>query len=177
MVAGGRALYSSSQPLPVPSAILGQEQLRDACRPRGDAERSQHHPRSLTSLGVGGTACVKRRLQASCDASCFNTSPPKPQNHHKNEKQFQKAVRNRPKSAADPEPPSPWLTPPGMHTSGRRAAALGQRKNYFVLHGLTHRGGKKKSQAITRGLPRSDAFAELSVGTLYSDNTWLRGSL
>lgn len=131
MVAGGRALYSSSQPLPVPSAILGQEQLRDACRPRGDAERSQHHPRSLTSLGVGGTACVKRRLQASCDASCFNTSPPKPQNHHKNEKQFQKAVRNRPKSAADPEPPSPWLTPPGMHTSGRRAAALGQRKNYL----------------------------------------------
>lgn len=53
----------------------------------------------------------------------------------------------------------------------------GSAKNYFVLHGLTHRGGKKKSQAITRGLPRSDAFAELSVGTLYSDNTWLRGSL
>lgn len=111
----------------------------------------QHHPWSLTSLGVGGTACVKRRLQASCDASCFNTSPPKPQNHHKNEKQFQKAVRNRPKSAADLEPPSPWLTPPGMHMSGRRAAALGQRKKLFCSPRPDSSGGEKK---VTSHHPR-----------------------
>lgn len=112
-------------------------------------------------LAWGVRHVLKRLLRPVAMLSCFNTSPPKPQNHHKNEKLCQKIMRNQAEIAADP----PFSAAcPSRHAHKRPIchSAVSVQKCLLSINWLI----SWKSTSHHKSL---DAFVELMVRTLYSD--------